>query len=245
MSPPPPHPPLPRWIGHRGAALRAPENTLAGLRRGAADGARWVEFDLRLSADGVPVLMHDETLDRTTDASGPLRALRFAELQKLDAGGRFDAAFRGERIPSLAQALRCCAELGLGANLEFKSAPGEEAAMAEAVARDLQEHPVPVILSAFEPTALEAAARRLPALARGFLTEGAPVTAADAALALGCASLHVAAEALDAEVARKLRRHGASLLAYTVNQPERAHQLFDWGVCAIFTDDPARFADAL
>jgi glycerophosphoryl diester phosphodiesterase len=101
----PPHPPLPRWIGHRGAAAHAPENTLASLRRAAADGARWVEFDLRLTADEVPVLLHDATLERTTDGSGPVASRRWDELRRLDAGGRRAPEFRGEPLPSLAQAL--------------------------------------------------------------------------------------------------------------------------------------------
>jgi glycerophosphoryl diester phosphodiesterase len=240
----PPHPPLPRWIGHRGAAAHAPENTLASLRRAAADGARWVEFDLRLTADEVPVLLHDATLERTTDGSGPVASRRWDELRRLDAGGRRAPEFRGEPLPSLAQALECCAALALGANLELKAEDGGEDALVAAVARVLRESEVPILISAFAPEAVQCCARRLPRVARGLLCEGAPPDAAERAHALGCASVHAAADALDAQTARALRVHGATLLAYTVNDCARARVLYDCGVAAVFTDDPARFAAA-
>ncbi|MDA1259532.1 MAG: glycerophosphodiester phosphodiesterase family protein [Planctomycetota bacterium] len=240
----PPHPPLPRWIGHRGAAERAPENTLASLRRAAADGAQWVEFDLRLTADGRPVLLHDATLERTTNGCGPLAAQRWADLRGLDAGSWFGHDFRGEAIPSLAQALECCAALGLGANLELKAEAGGEDALVAAVAEALEKCQVPVIVSAFEIEALECAARRMPKIARGLLCHGAPIDAGHRARALGCASVHVAEGALDLERSIALRADGASLLAYTVNDCARARALYEFGVAAVFTDDPARFAAA-
>jgi hypothetical protein len=118
---------LPRVIGHRGAAALAPENTLEGLRVAARLGVRWVEVDAKLSADGVVVLFHDETLDRTTDGNGPVAATRFAVLRRLDAGAWFGPAWRGPRVPTLEQALDLLSELGLRANVEIKPCPGREA----------------------------------------------------------------------------------------------------------------------
>src|SRR5512142_2967244 len=112
---------LPPVIGHRGAAAHAPENTLAGFRRAKALGCTWVEFDVRLTADGVPVLCHDPRLDRTTDRSGRVAAQTLAAIQTSDAGGWFAPVFAGERMPSLEEALLLCAELGLGANIEIKA----------------------------------------------------------------------------------------------------------------------------
>lgn len=243
---PPPHPPLPPVIGHRGAAARAPENTLASLRRAAADGAHWVEFDVQLTADGVPVLLHDADLRRTTDGSGALAQRSWSEIARLDAGGWFDARFRGERVPSLAQALDACAALGLGANLELKPAPGAADALAEAVARVCSERALARgwIWSSFDPAVLLAVARHAPRAARGCLCEGAPAGAAELARDLGCASVHAAAAALDAPSAAALRRHGATLLVYTVNDPARARELRGFGVASVFSDDPARMADA-
>ena len=105
---------IPRLIGHRGAAAAAPENTLASLRKAKELGASWVEFDVKLTRDGCPVLIHDERLERTTSGRGEVALTTLEELQKLDAGGWFAPAFRGERVPTLEAALALCAELGLG-----------------------------------------------------------------------------------------------------------------------------------
>ena len=105
-------------IGHRGAAGCAPENTLASFRKAREQGAAWVEFDVMLSRDEVPVLIHDETLERTTNGRGRVNQLTAAELQSLDAGCRFGPEFVGEPIPTLEAAVAVLLELGLGANLQ-------------------------------------------------------------------------------------------------------------------------------
>jgi glycerophosphoryl diester phosphodiesterase len=96
---------LPRIIAHRGAKANAPENTLVAFKRAYDEGARWVEFDVKLTADGHPVLIHDEMLERTTDGRGEVRTKTLAEIQALDAGSWFAKAFAGERVPTLAEAL--------------------------------------------------------------------------------------------------------------------------------------------
>ena len=113
---------LPSVIGHRGAAGLAPENTLAALHKAHAVGCRWVEIDLRLTADGALVLLHDERIDRTTNGRGRVARLPWAALQRYDAGGWFDPAFAGEPVPSLAEAIAVLGECGLGANVELKCA---------------------------------------------------------------------------------------------------------------------------
>ena len=117
-------PALPRVIGHRGAAAAAPENTLVSLQKAKELGASWVEFDVKLTRDGVPILMHDERLERTTDGRGEVALTTLNDLQKLDAGGWFGPAFRGEPVPTLEAALALCAELGLGINVEIKPVRG-------------------------------------------------------------------------------------------------------------------------
>jgi glycerophosphoryl diester phosphodiesterase len=94
-----------RVVGHRGAAGRAPENTRAAFRLGWELGADMVELDVRLTADGHPVVLHDATLDRTTNGTGPVAERTLAEIQALDAGARFGPAFAGERVPTLTEAL--------------------------------------------------------------------------------------------------------------------------------------------
>jgi glycerophosphoryl diester phosphodiesterase len=119
--------PLPRVIGHRGAATHAPENTLAGLRKAAELGAPWVEFDVRLTADKVAILHHDDTLKRTAGRNAAAATLDYAEIAELDAGAWFGNAFHGERVPTLSDSIALLGELGLGANIEIKPAPGHEA----------------------------------------------------------------------------------------------------------------------
>src|SRR5262245_35511267 len=110
--------PFPQIVGHRGGGTLAPENTLAGIRTAAQMGCGGVEFDVMLSADGVPVLIHDETLERTTNGHGSVATTAYASLASLDAGAWFDPRFRGERVPTLDQAGKLCVELGLWANIE-------------------------------------------------------------------------------------------------------------------------------
>ena len=122
-----------RVIGHRGAAARAPENTLAGLRGAKQLGCEAVEFDVRLTADGGLVLCHDATLDRTTTGHGRVSARSLAEVRDYDAGVRFNPAFAGERVPTLNEALLLAAELDLAANVEIKADRGRDYATAAAV----------------------------------------------------------------------------------------------------------------
>jgi len=134
---------LPRVIGHRGAAAHAPENTLASFRKAAALGVEMVEFDVKLTRNRVPVVIHDDTLDRTTDGSGPIANSDFAAVRMLDAGRKFAPEFRGERVPTLDEVLTVALELGLAVNIEIKPCPGREVETAEvALAAAQKEEPV-------------------------------------------------------------------------------------------------------
>ena len=165
MSRPAPAWPLPRVFAHRCGGALAPENTLAGLRVAQALGFRAVEFDVMLSADGSPWLIHDETLERTTSGVGRVCDASDAVLQRIDAGSRLHRAFAGEPLPTFAAAATLCRELGLMANVEIKPAAGFEAITGEVVARQLVElwrgAPLPLV-SSFSEVAL-AAARRVSA----------------------------------------------------------------------------------
>jgi glycerophosphoryl diester phosphodiesterase len=116
--------PYPRIIAHRGGGTVAPENTLVALKVAASMGFGGVEFDVKLARYGVPVLMHDDTLDRTTDGTGRVVAHDAAELRSLDAGLWFANEFAGEHVPTFEAAAALCRSLGLWANVEIK--PDEE-----------------------------------------------------------------------------------------------------------------------
>jgi glycerophosphoryl diester phosphodiesterase len=237
-------PELPSVIGHRGAMMWAPENTLASFRKAAALGAPWVEFDVRLSKDGRCVVLHDDTLERTTSGSGRADLLTLGELRDLDAGRWFGAAFSGERIPSLEETVELLAELSLGANVEIKPAPGAERAtgkaVGEALARIWPHRLPPPLLSSFKEEALAAAREAAPALARGLLVKEIPIDWAWRMAALGCVTLHCDHRRLAARRAAEIAAAGVPLLCYTVNDPVRAVELWRWGVVSVFSDCPDR-----
>ena len=232
--------PHPRILAHRGGGSLAPENTLAGIRKAAAMGFGAVEFDVMLSADAVPVLIHDETLERTTNGRGAVAGIPYDALARLDAGAWFSAEFRGERIPSFAQAGKLCVELGLWANVEIKPAPGFEHETGVAVgnlARQLwRGAALSPLLSSFQPAALEAARASAPELDRGYLTDRVERGWRAAAQQLGCVSVNCNSKYLTAAQAQEIRDAGYWLLCWTVNDAATARKLFDWGVDAIFTD---------
>jgi glycerophosphoryl diester phosphodiesterase len=251
---------LPSVIGHRGAGTRAPENTLAGLRQAHALGCRWVEFDVRLTAEGELVLLHDKRLERTTTGFGKVRALPLAAIRRVDAGVLFGEAFAGERVPTLTEAISVLGELGLGANIEIKSgrrsASAAGATAAEAVSRSWPARAPPPLLSSFLPQALAAARDRAPRVARGLLLRKARGRWRSLAAASGCATIHIDHRALQRSTVAEIRAEGYPVLAYTVNDPERAVELLRWGVTSVFSDvpdtilaaiaaDPSRAAAAL
>ncbi|MDR3518680.1 MAG: glycerophosphodiester phosphodiesterase [Azospirillaceae bacterium] len=240
---------LPLLIGHRGARDDAPENTLAGLREAARQGAAWVEIDVTLSRDGVPILMHDDDLDRTTDGQGPVNDRDWAEISRLDAGRWFGPAFAGEPVPSLATYLTLVLHLGLGINLEIKPCAGrdaETAARALDVARSIWPamRPPPLI-SSFSVASLKAARDLAADWPRGYLMETLADPWSIVADEIGALALHIDHEELDAAKVAAIQRTGRKVLAYTVNDVARARLLFDWGVAALFTDRPAALAAGL
>jgi glycerophosphoryl diester phosphodiesterase len=232
--------PYPRIIAHRGGGTLAPENTLAGLRKAKELGFTGVEFDVMLAGDATPILMHDERLERTTGGSGAIAATAYRDLLKLDAGSWFSPQYAGEPVPSFERAGRLCVELGLWADIEIKPVKGFEAQTGRAaalLARALwRGSPLQPLLFSFQPAALAAAREAAPELLRGALTESIPPDWEHRVRLLGCVALHCDYRLLSPQQARAVRDAGYWLLCYTVNDPEIARVLFDWGVQAIVTD---------
>ena len=225
--------PGPRILAHRGGGSLAPENTLGAIRLGASLGFKGVEFDVMLAADGTPVLIHDETLERTTNGRGAVAATTYAALAMLNAGN-------GEPVPSFEQAARLCRELGVWANVEIKPAKGYERATGEAVATMASDlwrgADLPPLLSSFSSEALARARDVSPALPRGVLVERIPPDWEARLRELQCVALHCNYKHLSREMAVRVRTAGYGLLVYTVNQPADAQRLLGWGVDCIVTD---------
>jgi glycerophosphoryl diester phosphodiesterase len=243
--------PYPRVAAHRGGGTLAPENTLAGLRTGASLGHTMVEFDAKLSVDNVAFLLHDDTVDRTSNGRGAAACMRYAELAALDAGSWKDARFAGEPMPTLAQAAACCRDSGLAANVEIKPCAGRDVETGRIVgaetarlwareaaheaAREAQAD-MPPLLSSFSYAALEAAREAAPGLPRGLLFERVPLDWREQTAALGCVSLHASHRHLDEALVERIKSAGLFILAYTVNDLERARELVSWGVDTVCTD---------
>ncbi|MEI7612309.1 MAG: glycerophosphodiester phosphodiesterase [Betaproteobacteria bacterium] len=231
--------PLPRVFAHRGGGALAPENTLAGLCIAAAMGLRAVEFDVMLSADGTPWLIHDETLEQTTSGAGRVAETPDSLLKTLNAGAYRHSSFSGEPLPTLANAATLCRELGLLANVEIKPSAGHEVVTGEVVAREVLElwkgAPLP-LLSSFANESLEAARQVSSLLPLGCLWERPPADWPVRFDGLGAFSLHCAWDSLDDSVLEAARSRNIPVLCYTVNEPSVAEALFARGVTSVFTD---------
>jgi glycerophosphoryl diester phosphodiesterase len=244
--------PFPRVVAHRGGGTEAPENTIAAIEAGRLRGYAGVEFDVMLAADQVPVLLHDDTLERTTSGRGPAALLTAAELGTLDAGAWHSSRFVGERVPSFDAAVRHCRRHSIWINVEIKPAPGADvrtgsrvAQATEALYRDAVRPggdaarrvcPAVPLLSSFSPQSLAAARTAAPDLPRGLLLERWTPAWRDMVAQLDCVSLHIDHKELDRERAAAIRGAGIWLFCYTVNTVERALELFDWGVDSFCTD---------
>lgn len=240
--------PYPRWIAHRGAGKLAPENTLAAFRLGASHGYRMYECDAKLSADGVVFLLHDDTLDRTSNGTGLGGDLPWAALSRLDAGGWHARRFAGETLPTLEAVARHCHANGHLLNIEIKPTPGLEAETGRSVAREaarlwaLSSGAVPPLLTSFQPDSLAGARDAVPALPRGLLLESLWDGWLDAAVALGCVAVVCDQDLWTANNMAQVRSAGLRTLAYTVNNPTSAHRLLALGIDGLITDRVDLFA---
>jgi glycerophosphoryl diester phosphodiesterase len=246
--------PYPRWIAHRGAGKLAPENTLAAFRLGAQHGYRMFECDAKLAADGTPFLMHDATLDRTTNAKeifGPAPSNiggdhPWNELAKLDAGSWHSRAYAGEPLPTLENVSRFCIGNGYLLNIEIKPTPGRERATGEVVARHAarlwNNAPVPPLLTSFQPEALEGAIATEPGLPRGLLLDTLWTGWMERAMALDCVAIVCNYALWDSAVVARVQGAGLKCLSYTVNDEWVAKRLLALGTDGIITDRVDLFA---
>jgi glycerophosphoryl diester phosphodiesterase len=238
--------PYPFWIAHRGAGKLAPENTLAAFRLGAQHGYTAFECDVKLSADDVPFLLHDDTLDRTTDSRGDAGTRRWADLSQLDAGGWHSRAFAGEPLPSLAAIAAYCLGNRHALNIEIKPSPGRERETGAVVAREAARlwagQPVPPLLSSFKPESLEGATAGAPQLARALLVEQLWDGWLERAQSLACVAVVANHKLLDRALLDRLHSAGLRSLAYTVNDEAVARRLRDCGIDGLITDAVDRFS---
>jgi glycerophosphoryl diester phosphodiesterase len=241
----------PLCIAHRGASARAPENTLAAFDAALRDGATVLEFDVRLTRDDAPVVLHDATLDRTTDGRGPVAAVSLSDLRRLDAGGWFGPRFRGERVPTLDETL-AFAHGRCGVNIELKTEPDRRARrgagradeagrLALAVARSIRRARFPglLVISSFSRPALAAARAAMPRVRLGLLASRSArgLRAAHAGLRLW--SFHPHQRLVGPRRIALARRLGLRILVWPVNDPRAFRRLAALAIDGVMTDDPA------
>ncbi len=237
-------PGLPLVIAHAACKGHAPENTLAGVRAALALGADAIEVDVHGTADRVPVLLHDATVDRTTDGSGAVSSLTLAQLRRLDAGVRaFDGRFAGERIPTLAEALdltrgRCL----LVAEIKPRGIEREVLSVLRPAADD-------VMVWSFLPDVVARVRELAPAVPCALLAPALggrpPEEVFRAALQAHQQAVAVHHSSVDQELVRRAARRGLTVFAWTADEPAEHRRLLATGAAGIVTNYPDRLRTAL
>jgi glycerophosphoryl diester phosphodiesterase len=232
--------PYPRWVAHRGAGKLAPENTLAAFRLGAQHGYRMFECDAKLSSDGVPFLMHDAALERTTNGHGIGGDRPWGELSQLDAGGWHSRAYAGEPLCTLEHLARFCVANHHFLNIEIKPTPGAEQHTGEVVGRETvrlwADAAVPPLFTSFRPEALAGARSTAPRIPRGLLLDTLWDGWLDVARQLDCVAIVCNYNLWNAAIVAQVHGAGMKCLSYTVNDESVAQHLLRLGTDGLITD---------
>lgn len=229
-------------LAHRGASKATPENTLASFKAAKTIGAKYVEFDVRLSKDNVPVVIHDDSVNRTSNGSGKVSELTLSELQKFDAGSWFSHQFSHETIPSLDSALALCSDIDIGVQIELKTlSKGKKTTLVNKTIESLSNHwkgsRTPIISSFCYDTLGLLQKQNTDYHIGGLMIEHTEAVVAQAKK-LSCYSIHTLEIHLTQDLVSQLHKDFRYVFAWTVNDPERAKALISVGVDGIFTDVP-------
>lgn len=244
--------PYPRWVAHRGAGKLAPENTMSAFRLGAQHGYRFFECDAKLSKDGVLFLMHDATLERTTNGHGIGSKLSMGEIAQLDAGSWHSRAFAGENLPTLEALARWCLANQLHLNVEIKPTPGQELetgrACGELMNRIWPQDVVQPLFTSFKTESLKGAREVAPHIPRGLLVDKFADGAGDADLQiakdLACSVMVLNHALWSPALVAKVHGAGLRCSSYTVDDEWAAQRLIDLGTDGIITDRVDLFSPA-
>lgn len=234
-------------IAHRGAMASAPMNTMAAFELALEQGADGIELDVQRSSDGHAVILHDFSVDATTDGSGAVAEKSLSELQELDAGSWFSSDFAGEGIPALGQVFASLGDRTLF-NVEIKSGSGGSGKVEEGVAACVRRFSMQnrVIISSFDPRVLLNFRLLMPRVMIGFLYDSALPSAFLIPLRkLSHEARHPRHDMVDETYMRWARENDYYVNTWTVNEPGRAVELRRLGVNAIISDDPKMLVDAL
>lgn len=231
----------PTLIAHRGAGKHAPENTLAAVRLGFKHGFTMMEYDVKLSKDGIPILLHDDDIDRTSNGTGLASQYTLSELFQFDFGAWLSPDYVAEPLLTLNTIANYTIAHDICSNIEIKPETGLEAETGARVARIAQKlwqkAVIPPLLSSFSEIALEAAKLSAPHLPRALLIEKQlPVDYLDRLDRLACVALNLDNQLTTKEIVQQTRAAGYEVCVWTVNDPYRARELLSWGCKGIVTD---------
>ena len=226
--------------GHRGASFDAPENTLAAFEQARREGADGVELDAQRCASGEVVVLHDDSLERTTGFAGLIAKTPYSVVRTLDAGARKSEQFRGERVPLLEQVFET---FPLFVNVELKNGDADDGGLTAEVVRVVREARAQerVLISSFNPLCLLRARLLAPELPRALLFESEqawPLRSALAAPAVGALALHPEHILAIPERIRRWTARGYSIGAWTVDEPDEARRLYQNGVGGLISNRP-------
>ena len=227
-------------FAHRGFSGKYPENTMLAFRKAVEAGADGIELDVQLSKDGVPVVIHDETVDRTTDGTGCVRDLTLAELQALDASAGFAGVYGVNRIPTLREYLEFARKAPIVTNIEMKTGVFEYPGIEGKVCALLREFGLEnrVIISSFNHFTILRMREMMPGLKYGFLSETWIIDAGKYCHAQGVPCYHPLFRNLTGEVVAELKQYGLEINTYTVNTPEDVRDLAAKGVDIVIGNFP-------
>lgn len=232
---------------HRGASAIAPENTIAAFHAAAEAGAKWVELDVALSADDTLVVIHDDSVDRTSSGRGSLGDLTADQIGALDGGSWFDARYAGERIPTLAETIAALGELGLSANVEIKQHPHHKsldqlvrAVQAEIVKRAPATR---IMISSFDAECLRAMHKLEPELEMAMLWVEVPADWEEVLASIPAKTIHMHYKALSIGLLEHLRERGIKVRVWTCNDPVELVSFWNAGLSGVITDNPALFLE--
>lgn len=232
----------PQWVAHRGGGKLAPENTVIAFKEGHKHGFSMAEFDVKLSSDGVPFLLHDDDLLRTTQIAGIASSKDMKSLEAINASNGY-ADFPVAPIPSLEQVAQYCLQENIAVNIEVKPTTGQDIETAKVVGKVAltlwKDAALPPLFSSFSVKSLATLQEVFPQSKRGLLIHEwtSDQDVLDQLKDLDCVSIHAPDESMTPERIALCHEHGIAVLVWTVNDMTRAQQLIDWGVEGIITDN--------
>jgi glycerophosphoryl diester phosphodiesterase len=234
--------PRPALFAHRGASRYAPENTLAAFEIAIKQQADAIELDVKMTADGHVVVIHDQTVDRTTDGTGKVADKRLVEIKQLDAGVNYDAQFTGEMVPTLEEVLLKMAKR-IPINIELTNYASLFNNLPEKVATIVRECSMEdfILFSSFNPIALLKIKKILPEVPIGLLClpgKNGAIPRSRWVNRLSHEAIHPDYKDITRRLIRAAHKHNKRVHAYTINHVSNIQNMFDIGVDGIFTDDP-------